>query len=914
MDFLSLHNSNSELSTNLHSPPTHGIKDIPIYFEHHCELFITHIKSSDHLSYIQAYKHTIELLLNSLDSDILLNEKIIEFLSICHPSHLFSLCIHTLKRPDKSVLTYQNSLSLLIYTLQPVILAKVVTSNLNFCDKNPLPNEITILNPLQTLFIQNLCAIPDLVLNKLSETLLMTESNKDYTQSPVYPKIFYSLIVQVILHLLLNSSDNHGRSAQFFASLMHQICLLGFADILARDLIKTVKRKEFTSSSKVEILKVIVSKILPRGLEKLLESLFSQYYTHKFGDVSFFSKILPDPLSYPRIKTVLIDRLIMSRQFPDTQNLLLHNLLHYICNEVTELVVEILETILSAFKSQLYVDGISLEQHRYLCRVIILCIRYYTIHLHPIEGSDILQAIKEGYPQCKEDKLGQFPKVEFPKNFQCLLLLTQNMIEVHLTNSRSGIKLLGQVIGEVLCSWLNNDPSNTLNFELPTDDQTVIDLRSLLTSPHEKPPLRECVPVIVDKPNSETVNPSIIPELQKMFESEKANEIILSHAESKSSEEIETLILPNSIEPERTRPLIEILSDSENSDCEDLQPFPSTLSDPAKKVGIFNFGIQPVAGPYSLRECVEWMGTGTKPNSDIENAKRIEAALNKVESFIRASPHDLKVWSRSLSEILLHLTNPYSIQDLPLLRMNSLIALCVHDPIITATYLTEEFYAVNNCLQSRYDILMCFERAGAELASIGESKTIHSHFQLPLTKYQQAKTQPKIWEDIIKERLKLKTRIISSPRKQSKITENTFGDIVGYFFYPLLYNFDKSIRTMHFFGDDVWLFCALLKTIGNLVIYSQGTIALRKMASTLFDFLLAIKTVGNTIVKQGVCFCILCVLEVTPGYYILPDLSSQVEELIEYLQNILTNDADKDSLVMTSQTLHQISLLYRQYY
>ena len=914
MDFISLHNSNSELSTHLHSPPSHGMKEIPIYFEHHRELFNTYTKSSNHLSYIQAHKHTVELLLNSLDSDTLLNEKIIEFISLCHPSHLFSLCIHTLKKPDRTILTYQNSLSLLIYTLQPVILAKVVTSNLNLCDKNPFSNEIAILNPLQTSFIQNLCAIPDLVLNKLSKTLLMTESNKDYTQSPIYPKIFYSLIVQVILHILLNSSDNHGRFAQFFASLMHQISLLGFADILARDLIITVKRKEFTSTTKVELLKEIISKILPRGLEKLLESLFSQYYNPKFGDTSFFSKILHDPLSYPRIKTVLIDRLIMSRQFPDTQNLLLHNLLHYICNEGTELVVEILETILTAFKSQLYVDGISLEQHRYLCRVVILCIRYYTIQLHPVEGYAILQAIKERYSQYTEDQLSQFPKVKFPKNFQCFMLLTQNMIEVHLTNSRSGIKLLGQIIGEILCCWLNNDPSNTLNFELPTDDQTVVDLRSLLTSPHEKPPLHESVPLTVDKPNSETLNPSFIPELQKMFESEKSNEIVFSSAESKSDEEIETLILPNSVEPERTRPLIEILSDSDNSDSEDLQPFPSTLSDPAEKVETFNFGVQPVAGPYSLRECVEWMGTGNKSNNDIENAKRIESSLCKVESFIRASPHDLKVWSRSLSEILIHLTNKYTIQDMPVLRMNSLVALCVYDPIVSAKYLIEEFYAINICLQSRYDILMCFERAGAELANICETKTNHSHFTLPLTKYQQTKTQPKIWEDIIKERLKLKTRIISSPRKQSRTTENTFGDIVGYFFYPLLYSFDKSIRTMHLFGDDVWLFCALLKTIGSLVIYAQGTIALRKMASTLFDFLLAIKTVSSTIVKQGICFCILCVLEVTPGYYILPDLSSQVEELIEYLQNILSNDADRNSLVMTSQALHQISLLYRQYY
>ncbi|KAI6652278.1 Telomere length regulation protein TEL2-like [Oopsacas minuta] len=890
MDILLLHNSNGELQTHLRSPSSHGIKDIPEYFQKHFELFKTHQKSSDNPSYIQAYKHTIEILLINLDADTLLDNKIIEFLTLCQPAHLFALCIHILKKPDKTVLTYQNSLTLLLYTLQPTELAKVITSNIHICGNTPISNQIAILNPIQTSFIQNLCSIPDLVMNKLAKTLVMVESNKDYKQSPIYPENFYTLISQVIFCILIKSTDNSDIFILFFASLLNQICLLGNATIIARFIIQFVNRKAF---AKLDILKAIISKILPRGLEKLLESLLTQYYTPKFGNTSIFSKFLLDPRSSTRVKTVLIDRLIISRQFSAKQNLLLHNLMHYICNEASELGVEVLETVLTAFKSEFYVDRISLEQHEYLCRVIILCVRYYTIRLEPDHGYIILQAIKDGNPNRKEDEVSQIPKICYPKIFPNypLLLLTQNAIEIHLKNTRTGIKIHGQVIGEILCAWLNNDPSNTLNFGLPSNDHTVMELRNLLTSQHEKPIVTEYVDVTMDDSNSFNFN--LIPELQKMFEPEKPNEIVFSETNTISADEIDALILPNTVKPDKPRPLIEILSDSDNSESEDLKPFPSTIDTPSQDTKSYIIGMEPIPGPYSLRECVEWLGTNVKSSNEVDNVKRIDAALNKVESFIRASPHDLKIWTGKLAEIFLNISNEYSIKDMHILRLNSLVALCVCNPVETAKYLTAEFYTLHIVMHARFDILVSIERAAGELANISESKTTHTHFKIPLTKYQQTKKQPKVWEDIIKERLKLKTRIISSARKQAKITENVFGDVVGYFFYPLLYNFDKSLATMNFFGDDVWLFCALLKTIGSLIIYAQGTIALRKMTSALFEFLIAIKTVGNSLVKQ--------------------DLSPEMEELTEYLQDIFLKDADQITLRMSNDTLHQISLLYKQW-
>ena len=920
MEILSLHNSNGELQSHLRS--SHKLKEIPDYFQTHHELFMKHKSSSEECSYIQAYKHTVELLITHFYTDTLLDKKVIEFLSLCHPSHLFSLCIHLLKKPDKPILTYQNTLTILLYTLQPVKLAAIITSNLHISATNSVPGQIIILNPIQSHFIQTLCAVPDLVMNKLSSSLLMIESNTDYTKSPIHPDNYFTHVTKVVFAVLTDSTENYITSSLCFASLLHQICLREYAAVVAQWVIHFMERKNYKKTSKIELLKSIISKMLPRGLEKLLEALLSQYYTPKLGEKSFFSNILVDPQSSTRMKTILIDRLIISRQFSSKQNLLLHNLMHYICTECGELVGEVLENILTAFSSEMYMDNISIDQHTYLCRVIILCVRYYTVKIQPHNAMEFLHTINVGSPNQENEESKQEPMLKFPSNFPKypLFLLTQSAIGNLLKNTRNDIKLAGELCGEVLSFWLNQDTSNKLSFEIPADNQVVKELRALLTSQHEKPPVVKREKFTRDaEPNSELLTANLIPELESMFESETNNEIILPNTittEPQSSDELQTLLLPGDLKTEQKRPLIEILSDGENSDTEDLQPFPNSNIDKTSKretAKSHTYGSRPILGPYSLRECVEWMGSNTKSNNEAEDMKRLAAALRKVESFIRASPHDIKIWSHDLSEILLNLTNKAFIENCDTIRLNALISLCVIDPITTAKYLTTEFYSENMVISVRFDILVCLEKAAAELANIIESKTDVTQFNFPLAKNEQVVKNTRVWEDVIKQRLKLKTRIISSARKEAKISENIFGGIVGHFFYPLLYSFDKSICTMDFFGSDVWLFCAFLKTLGSLIIYSQGTIALRKMSSNLFEFLLAIKSVDNPLVKQGISFCILCVLEVTPAFYILPDLSTQLDKLSEFMQDTSIKVADKNTVMLTNQTLQQITLLYKQF-
>ena len=921
MEILSLHNSNAELQSHLRS--SHNFQEIPDYFQTHYALFIEHKSSSEQCSYIQAYKHTVELFINHFSTDILLDKKVIHFISLCHPSHLFSLCAHLLKKSDKPILAYQNSLTILLYTLQPVKLAAIITSSLHFSATNSALGQVNLLNPIQSQFIQTLCAVPDLVMNRLSHSLLLVETNTDYTQSPIHPDNYFTHVTEVVFTVLTDSTGDYNASALCFASLFHQICLRGYASVVAQWIIHFVEGKGLKKTINTELLKSIISKMLPRGLERLLEALLSQYYTPKFGETSFFSNILADPKTCSRIKTALIDRLIISRQFPSSQNLLLHNLMHYICVESVGLVAEVLENILTAFTSEIYMDNISIEQHTYLCRVIILSVRYYTVKIHPRNAMEFLNMINEGIPKGKDKKSKQELLMKFPSNFPKypLFLLTQNVIGNLLKNTRNEIKLAGELCGEVLSFWLNQDVSNKLCFEIPADNSVVKELRALLTSQHEKPPTvkREKSTMDAD-PNSELLAANLIPQLESMFESETKNEIILPNtagsSEPRSSDEIQTLILPGELKAEKRRPLIEILSDSDNSDTEDLQPFPNANNDKQVKQEIpksHTFGTRPIQGPYSLRECVEWMGSNTKSSNEAEDMKRLEAALRKVESFIRASPHDINVWSHDLSEILLNLTNKAFIENCETIRLNALIALCVIDPVTTAKYLTSQFYSENLVICVRFEILVCLDKAAAEISNIIESKTDVTQFSFPLAKNDRVIKNTKVWEDVIKQRLKLKTRIISSSRKEAKISENIFGGIVGHFFYPLLSNFDKSMRTMDLFGCDVWLFCAFLRTVGSLIIFAQGTIALRKMSSSLLEFLLAIKSVDNPLVKQGISFCILCVLEVTPSYYLLPDLSTQLEELGEFMRDTLVNVADENTAMLTNQTLHQITLLYKQF-
>ena len=899
---LPLHNSNKQLQSCLRSAPHNGLETLPSYFKEHRKLFVKFKKHSKQINYIQAYKHTIEIVISHLATNSFFNADIVEFIALSPPINLFTHCVYILKRPERSNLTYQNSLTLLLYTLQPDKLTDILSSSMNTDVSSKF------ISTHQLSFIQSLCSLPDLVMNRLSHSLLMVESNKDYTQSPIYPSNFYHLVSHVVFRILSDDSDKTEVFISFIANIFNQISVFGHANIVARNLIAFAESRIANKSKKLDILKNIISVMMPNRLERLLESLFCEYFSKKLSKTSFFSKILLSPDSCPRIKTILIDSFITSKQYPISRINLGHNLIHYLCLECEGLLIEVLGNILDAFSKESYLYSISIEQHQYLCRVIILIIRYYTYKIDPVKANQILLKIESEMMRTEvKDNL----MLKFPPNFPQRSLLKQvtSVIHAYLSNSRSEIQLAGKLYSGMLISWINTDPSNKLSFEFPSTDPTFKEFCSLLTSQHEKPPVIEVEKKTMDDEvtDSELASAKILSDMQKMFEGDKPREIILPSSKASetadSDDEIQTIKMPyDQLKTEKKRPLIEILSDS--SDTEDLEPYTTNMELPSPS----DISV-PIQGPFSLRECLEWLNASSE--NPVERRAKVEATLHKAETLIRSS-HDIKIWCLDLAKTLLFFPDQFNTDNFDVLRLNSLIAICVSCPVETAKFLTSEFYKSNNVIMERVDILTCLDRSACELSHISENKVDLSSLKMPLPKRKELKKESKAWEEIITERLKAKTRIIStaSQKPKARVVENTFGQVVGYFFYPLLYSYDQQVRCMDLLAGDHWLLTHALKTLGSLIIYAQGTLALRNMVSAILDFVIAIKSVDFPLVKQGICFCILCVLEVSPLFYLLPELSSRLEEIGTYLEGICARDTDEKTRHIASETLTQIKEIF----
>ena len=141
-----------------------------------------------------------------------------------------------------------------------------------------------------------------------------------------------------------------------------------------------------------------------------------------------------------------------------------------------------------------------------------------------------------------------------------------------------------------------------------------------------------------------------------------------------------------------------------------------------------------------------------------------------------------------LARVLLHLTDSYGLSDFASLRHKALVALAVTCPSPTAHYLTSEFYGPNYTLRQRMDILEVYglcklshhhmhlnhhtthphiltpshfqvlSSAALELAQPGSSDNGDSSDGVRDVRGERG-TKP--WEEVIRQRLRAKTRIIS---------------------------------------------------------------------------------------------------------------------------------------------------------
>uniref|UniRef100_A0A3Q2Q6N2 Telomere length regulation protein TEL2 homolog n=1 Tax=Fundulus heteroclitus TaxID=8078 RepID=A0A3Q2Q6N2_FUNHE len=290
--------------------------------------------------------------------------------------------------------------------------------------------------------------------------------------------------------------------------------------------------------------------------------------------------------------------------------------------------------------------------------------------------------------------------------------------------------------------------------------------------------------------------------------------------------------------------------------------------------------------PRYLRDCLETLMSS-------EDSERVELSLRVAESLVRRNVFAAKEISVQMTKVLLHMEDKYSISGFLALRQAAMVALAVTDSVPVTQYLTAEFYSLNYSLRQRLDILEVLALAAQELSTPFADKTSPSAAAPELTSY--PATDPAHWRQVVEKRIQSKTRRISkgSTHRGTKAAPNRYAPAAGYFFFPLLRNYDKPEVTFDLLGSDHLVLGRLIHTLG---LFMHLAVNAPVLFMHLFLFCL--------MVRRGVLFAVCAVFLSMPSQSLLVDLGEQLFETRTWLSGknqikCITTEEEKKNTIFT---------------
>ncbi|XP_077595067.1 telomere length regulation protein TEL2 homolog [Stigmatopora nigra] len=426
---------------------------------------------------------------------------------------------------------------------------------------------------------------------------------------------------------------------------------------------------------------------------------------------------------------------------------------------------------------------------------------------------------------------------------QCML----GGMQSHLDSNVPSIRRMGMLVGEVLSSRMNINGTK-LKFEYEQDEETR-ELLSLLT------------PVDVDQSE---------PESQEGVKFQEMEDRQPDGNPSSASEQQEKMSSKKEAE-----------SDLDSDD--EFTPYDMSEDQELKKS----------SPPRYLRDCLENLISSEDP-------ERVELSLMVAESLVRKNAFATKEVSVQLTKVLLHMEDKYNINGFQALRQASMVALVVTDSLPVTEYLTTEFYSLNYSLRQRLDILEVLAVAAREL-STPNLGTVNLRVAADLT----PSSTPPHWQQTVEKRIQSKTRRISkgAPKAPVKAAANRYAGVAGYFFFPLLRNYDKPQVTFDLLGGDHLVLGRLIHTLGVLTHLAVNAPVVAQMGRALLDFVWTVRYHTDQLVRRGVLFAVCSVFMSMPSQNLLVDLADQIVETRTWLADVAEGDLDADCRNLAMQAL-----------
>ncbi|KAM3591747.1 uncharacterized protein V6R79_006734 [Siganus canaliculatus] len=433
---------------------------------------------------------------------------------------------------------------------------------------------------------------------------------------------------------------------------------------------------------------------------------------------------------------------------------------------------------------------------------------------------------------------------------QCLL----GGMQSHLDSSVVRIRHMGMVVGECLSSRMDINETK-LKFEYDQDEETQ-ELLSLMTPGTDDEPDAEPLAGVDSPPETSETAPS---------------------AQNKSSQN------KSGPQPSNTD------QDSDLDSDDELTPYDMSGDQEMSNA----------SPPRYLRDCLESLISSEDP-------ARVELSLRAAEDLVRKNVFAAKEISVQLTKVLLHMENKYSISGFLLLRQATMVAITVTDCIPVTQYLTTEFYSLNYSLRQRLDILEVLALAAQELSKPATEKKpppVLASTDTDLMSY--PGDNPVHWRQEVEKRIQSKTKRLRKGATHAPVqaTPNRYAPVAGYFFFPLIRNYDKPQATFDLLGCDHLVLGRLIHTLGLFMHLAVNAPIAAQMGRALLDFVWAVRYHVDQMVRRGVLFAVCSVFLSVNSQNLLVDLSDQLFETRSWLSDVAEGDPDADCRSLAVQSL-----------
>ncbi|KAG2455574.1 TELO2 protein, partial [Polypterus senegalus] len=500
-----------------------------------------------------------------------------------------------------------------------------------------------------------------------------------------------------------------------------------------------------------------------------------------------------------------------------------------------------------------------------------------------------------------------------PELLQCMLA----GVQCHLDSSLVQVRRLGMVVAECLSSKL--DPQGTqLKFEYEKDGDSE-ELVSLLrpssagAPPPPPPSSSEPAAAVEGEPRMADGQPVT----SQNSDSDLDSDDDLVPFDMSKDEELVTSPAPRYLR-----------------DCLEVDELPKGQCEIQRSANDEDYGVG------RERPFRPFLPSHSVPSSSAltssEDPKRVEAALHAVEGLVRKHPMTTREVSVELMKVLLHLEDQFNSDGFSFWRQRGMVALIVVDAIPVTEYVTAEFYALNYSLRQRLDMLEVLALSAQELSeptAASDKRPAESAVTERMTGGPQ--DGPQHWKQIVEQRIADKTKrfskvgpswggfvrvgrhVVASPSvafplptlqganrtRSAAAAPNRFAPLAGYFFFPLLRNYDRPQVTFDLLGSDHLVLGRLVHTLGILMYLAVHAPVAAQMGRALLDFIWTVRHHADAVVRQGVHFATCAVLLSVPTDGLLSELGEELLEARAWLKGATEVDPDATCRSLALQAL-----------